>query len=142
MLRCVVSCVFSWDSGSHFCSGLDPNRYKSVTLGDVEGRGLGSLGSLLSEKERFKDADPFIVRCKSCQGEGIFAPVGDRAVCLVLLTRRAMLLMPHSQVVDAVLCGTFMSRLPCTSRNSKPSSTVSSTNPRAYLQVLSALDAL
>lgn len=34
----------------------------------------------MSDAERFKDAAPFIVRCRGCQGELSFAPVHD-SVC-------------------------------------------------------------
>lgn len=84
--------------------GLDPNRYRSVTLGDVEGRDLGSLGSRLSEKERFKNADPFLVRCKSCQGEGIFTPICEREVwsfSLPLVEEWFLICTPKSSLLFA-----------------------------------------
>ena len=38
----------------------------------------------MSDDERFKDVDPFLVRCRSCQGEVAFAPIGDRESSLLL----------------------------------------------------------
>ena len=62
------------------CIGLDPNRYRSTTTTGSDDRAFGSLDSLMSDKERYKDADRFVVRCRSCQGQIEFAPVSDRAV--------------------------------------------------------------
>jgi DNA polymerase alpha subunit A len=38
----------------------------------------------MTESERFRDADPFIVRCRGCTGEIAFAPIADRAASLLL----------------------------------------------------------
>lgn len=69
---------------SHLCiflfSGLDPNRYRTTTVNEEEGRQFGSLDSAMADSERFKDADQLIVRCRSCLGEVAFAPIGDREV--------------------------------------------------------------
>ncbi|KAL7410542.1 hypothetical protein BDY24DRAFT_399400 [Mrakia frigida] len=47
------------------CLGLDAQRYAPKTGGDVE-REFNTLGSQMSDKERFQDCDPFEVRCSSC----------------------------------------------------------------------------
>ncbi|KIP07458.1 hypothetical protein PHLGIDRAFT_71117 [Phlebiopsis gigantea 11061_1 CR5-6] len=60
------------------CLGLDPNRYRSTAAAESDDRHFGSLDSLMSDKERYKDADRFVVRCRSCQGQSEFAPVSDR----------------------------------------------------------------
>lgn len=65
------------------CLGLDPNRYKT-NVGESEGRSFGTLESMLPESERYKDADPFLVRCRSCHGEVAFAQIGDRDSSLLL----------------------------------------------------------
>lgn len=62
------------------CIGLDPNRYRSTAAAESDDRHFGSLDSLMSDKERYKDADRFVVRCRSCQGQSEFAPVSDRTV--------------------------------------------------------------
>ncbi|KAI0796194.1 hypothetical protein C8Q75DRAFT_863184 [Abortiporus biennis] len=65
------------------CLGLDPNRYKSTTGAEQEGRYFSSLDSLMPDSERFKECEPFIVRCPSCKGEVCFEPIGDREKCLL-----------------------------------------------------------
>ncbi|EMD39179.1 hypothetical protein CERSUDRAFT_112852 [Gelatoporia subvermispora B] len=63
------------------CLGLDPNRYKSS--GEAEERQFGTLDSLMSDAERFKDTDPFIVQCRSCQGEIVFESIANRDTSLL-----------------------------------------------------------
>ncbi|KAI0358255.1 hypothetical protein OH77DRAFT_1256462 [Trametes cingulata] len=65
------------------CLGLDPNRYRTVVGGEAEERYFGTLDSLMSDAERFKDADPFVVRCRSCKNDVTFTPLGDREKSLV-----------------------------------------------------------
>ncbi|EIW58350.1 DNA-directed DNA polymerase alpha catalytic subunit POL1 [Trametes versicolor FP-101664 SS1] len=60
------------------CLGLDPNRYRTSAGGDAEERYFGTLDSLMSDAERFQDTDPFVVRCRSCNGDVTFAPFADR----------------------------------------------------------------
>ncbi|TCD69077.1 DNA-directed DNA polymerase alpha catalytic subunit pol1 [Steccherinum ochraceum] len=60
------------------CLGLDPNRYRITTATESEGRQFGTLDSLMADSERFKDVDELIIRCRHCQGEVAFAPIGDR----------------------------------------------------------------
>jgi DNA polymerase alpha subunit A len=59
--------------------GLDPTKYRS-SGGSVDERSFASLDSQMSDTERFKDASPFLVRCRQCQGELSFAPLNDREV--------------------------------------------------------------
>lgn len=61
-------------------SGLDPNRYRTSAGGDAEERYFGTLDSLMSDAERFQDTDPFVVRCRSCNGDVTFTPFADREV--------------------------------------------------------------
>ncbi|KAG2011412.1 DNA polymerase alpha catalytic subunit [Coprinopsis cinerea AmutBmut pab1-1] len=63
------------------CLGLDPNRYRTTTASDE--KFFMSLDSQMSDAERFKDADPFEVRCKSCQGKTKFPLLHDRTIPLV-----------------------------------------------------------
>ena len=41
---------------------------------------FGSLDSLMSDAERFKDAAPLVVRCRSCTAQSAFSPIADRSV--------------------------------------------------------------
>ncbi|KAI0369754.1 hypothetical protein BV20DRAFT_967411 [Pilatotrama ljubarskyi] len=74
------------------CLGLDPNRYRTVVGGDAEERYFGTLDSLMSDSERFKDADPFTARCRACRNDVTFAPLADREKSLV---RAAGVACPH-----------------------------------------------
>lgn len=65
--------------------GLDPNRYRSAAGGEAEERYFGTLDSLMSDAERFKDADPLLIRCRSCKNDVTFAPLADREVNLPAL---------------------------------------------------------
>lgn len=59
--------------------GLDPNRYKSSA--GFEGRSaITTLDSQVSDAERFRNSEPFIVRCRGCQGEVSFSPIWEREV--------------------------------------------------------------
>ena len=64
------------------CLGLDPNRYRTVVAGDSDERAFGTLDSLMSDSERFKDAKPFEVRCRACEATVACAPLSDRQVRL------------------------------------------------------------
>lgn len=59
--------------------GLDASRYRT-SAGESEERYFSTLDSLMSDAERFKDASPFVVRCRSCKGEIAFEPISDRSV--------------------------------------------------------------
>lgn len=59
--------------------GLDASRYRS-TGGESDERYFGTLDSMMSDAERYKDVDPFVVRCRSCQGQVAFEPISDRDV--------------------------------------------------------------
>lgn len=59
------------------CLGLDPQRYRSFTSATSNEVVFASFESQLSDKERFKDAAPFTVRCRGCQGQLSFAPIHE-----------------------------------------------------------------
>ena len=67
------------------CLGLDPNRYRAHTAGDVQEVSFGTLDSLMSDAQRFRDADPFQVRCRSCQNVRPWAPLSAGKVRIFLL---------------------------------------------------------
>ncbi|KAI0285993.1 DNA polymerase alpha catalytic subunit [Russula aff. rugulosa BPL654] len=65
------------------CLGLDPGRYRSTTVTEFEERRFSALESQLPDSERYKDAAPFVVRCRACECNVGFAPVSNRAESLV-----------------------------------------------------------
>lgn len=60
--------------------GLDPTRYRAAASSSVDEPAFSSLDSQMSDSERFKDAAPFLVRCRRCEVELPFAPIHDRDV--------------------------------------------------------------
>ncbi|KIM44768.1 hypothetical protein M413DRAFT_442728 [Hebeloma cylindrosporum] len=66
------------------CLGLDPMRYRTSTGGDE--RVFSGLDSQTSDAERFKDATPFRVRCRHCQGQLNFVPINSSEANLLLPT--------------------------------------------------------
>ncbi|EIN03911.1 DNA polymerase alpha catalytic subunit [Punctularia strigosozonata HHB-11173 SS5] len=66
------------------CLGLDPGRFRTSTSGEVQEHVFTTLDSQMSDAERFKDTDPFVVRCRKCEGQIAFAPVADRTASLLL----------------------------------------------------------
>ena len=65
------------------CSGLDPMKFRNTTS-DPDQRVFTPLDSQLSDQERFKDATPLLLRCRSCKGQLGFSPLHDREVCVLL----------------------------------------------------------
>ncbi|KAJ7708740.1 DNA polymerase alpha catalytic subunit [Mycena rosella] len=66
------------------CLGLDPARYRTSSAISSDEPTFSSLDSQMSDSERFKDADAFIVRCRSCRGELPFASIHDRDRSILL----------------------------------------------------------
>ena len=60
--------------------GLDPGRYRSTTVTEFDDRRFSALESQLTDSERYKEAAPFVVRCRACECSVGFAPVSNRAV--------------------------------------------------------------
>ena len=75
-------------------TGLDPERYRS-TATEAEDRRFNTLESRLPESERYKDATPFVVRCRACESSVAFAPVTNRAVSIVSRPRPTSSRFPH-----------------------------------------------
>ncbi|TFK23220.1 DNA polymerase alpha catalytic subunit [Coprinopsis marcescibilis] len=63
------------------CLGLDPNRYRNTTAS--EEKLFASLDSQMSDVERFKETDPFKVRCRWCHATLNFPVLNDRSVALL-----------------------------------------------------------
>lgn len=75
--------------------GLDPARYAS-TGGEVAEKQFFSFESQISDKERFKDAEPLSVRCMGCEGTFSFDGLLENSVstvvkCVKYLERADML---------------------------------------------------
>ncbi|KAH7920526.1 hypothetical protein BV22DRAFT_1073766 [Leucogyrophana mollusca] len=66
------------------CLGLDPGRYRTSNGGTEAGSALTSLDSQVSDAERYRDASPFLVRCRGCQGEMAFSPIWERDSSVLL----------------------------------------------------------
>ncbi|KAF7309528.1 DNA polymerase [Mycena indigotica] len=65
------------------CLGLDPQRYRTSTSTSSEEHNFLSLDARVTDSERFKDADPFVVRCRKCKVESDFAPIYDSERTLI-----------------------------------------------------------
>ncbi|KAJ7282017.1 DNA polymerase family B-domain-containing protein [Mycena rebaudengoi] len=68
------------------CLGLDPARYRVSASGSSDEPTFSSLDSQISDSERFKDAAPFIVRCRHCHKQQPFTPINDRDSSILLPT--------------------------------------------------------
>ncbi|KAF8141953.1 hypothetical protein EV363DRAFT_1468612 [Boletus edulis] len=64
------------------CLGLDPGRYR-VAGGFEGGPALATLDSQVSDTERFRNSEPFLVRCRGCQGQMSFSPIWERESSLL-----------------------------------------------------------
>lgn len=62
--------------------GLDPMRFRNIGSGGSDERAFVPLDSQLSDQERFKDATPLLIQCRSCKGQLNFSPINDREVSL------------------------------------------------------------
>jgi hypothetical protein len=49
------------------CLGLDTSKFRSLVRSDTQDQELQTLGSQLSDAERYKDAEPLELRCRGCQ---------------------------------------------------------------------------
>ncbi|KAF9244111.1 hypothetical protein BU15DRAFT_86076 [Melanogaster broomeanus] len=59
------------------CLGLDPGRYR-VSGGTEAGSAFTTFDSQVSDAERFRNSEPFLVRCRGCQGHMTFSPMWER----------------------------------------------------------------
>ncbi|EJD43695.1 hypothetical protein AURDEDRAFT_88520 [Auricularia subglabra TFB-10046 SS5] len=59
------------------CLGLDPRRYQVTVVGETEERAFGSLESQVPDTERFKECEPFVVRCRGCTNSFAFSSLGQ-----------------------------------------------------------------
>lgn len=61
-------------------------RFKSTSL-DVPEREFKTLQSQISDAQRFADAEPFRIRCRTCGTINPFDGILENKVCPVLLPR-------------------------------------------------------
>ncbi|KAI0032658.1 DNA polymerase alpha catalytic subunit, partial [Vararia minispora EC-137] len=59
------------------CLGLDPGRYRTSVMGDGDEHHYGTFDSRIPESERYKDAAPFVVRCRHCESNMAFLHMSD-----------------------------------------------------------------
>lgn len=62
------------------CLGLDASRYATTVAGDVASKEFFTFESQISDKERFKDAEPLTLRCIACEGTSTFEGLADDSV--------------------------------------------------------------
>ena len=60
-------------------SGLDPDKYVS-TVAPQQERQLGVLDTLIPDAERYKETEPFTVRCNNCSTVTPFQRVPEAQV--------------------------------------------------------------
>ena len=112
-----------------------------MSTGDSEERQFGTLDSLMSDAERYKDAEPFIVRCRGCQGQVAFEPISDREVrSHPPSLSRLPLTLPRTLELDALLGGAHVPRVQDHPAHREPPSAARRADPRADRAVLRGLD--
>jgi hypothetical protein len=82
-LNALVQSTFSWWLVVQLIVidiGLDPGRYRNSSSGRANEWEFFSLDSQRSDMDRFRDADPFLVRCRHCEAQQSFSPITDRDV--------------------------------------------------------------
>jgi hypothetical protein len=87
-------------------TGLDPGRYRNSS-GEGEERAFATLDSQMSDHERFKLCDPFMVTCRKCKNTTPYVPMYDREVnrinckdfCFLLTQKNALRNQSFSPVV-------------------------------------------
>ncbi|KDQ26754.1 hypothetical protein PLEOSDRAFT_1105655 [Pleurotus ostreatus PC15] len=66
--------------------GLDPNRYSYSQTQMGEGgmeAAFSPLDAQISDQERYKDATPFMVKCRGCKGQVAYAPMYERSASIL-----------------------------------------------------------
>ena len=92
VLVCVFAILYK-DLELEFTLGLDPTRFRTWSGGDEHV--FSGLDAQISDAERFRDATPFRVRCRHCQGQLPFAlNEPDVSMCCVC-TRSTLMISPQ-----------------------------------------------
>ncbi|KZV91997.1 hypothetical protein EXIGLDRAFT_615021, partial [Exidia glandulosa HHB12029] len=68
------------------CLGLDAKKYQTYASGEQEERPFGTLESQVPDKERFKQCEPFRVKCRSCKKIFAFGSLGEAASAHAVIT--------------------------------------------------------
>ncbi|KEP54793.1 DNA polymerase II [Rhizoctonia solani 123E] len=64
------------------CLGLDPSRFQT-SVAAVDSDPYRTLDSQIPDKERFREAAQFLIRCRKCEGSAVFSPVGTTEVPII-----------------------------------------------------------
>ncbi|KAJ9107960.1 hypothetical protein QFC20_003645 [Naganishia adeliensis] len=57
------------------CLGLDPTRFQNNSNSAFQEKEIFTFSSQISDKERFRDADPLTLRCRACKSVFVFNPI-------------------------------------------------------------------
>jgi len=66
------------------CLGLDPRLFRSSGPISPSERTIEPLESQISDEERFRDTDPFVIKCISCSEEHPFSGISSSKVEVVM----------------------------------------------------------
>lgn len=55
--------------------GLDPTRFQNNSNSAFQEKEIFTFSSQISDKERFRDADPLTLRCRACKSVFVFNPI-------------------------------------------------------------------
>ncbi|KAJ9098951.1 hypothetical protein QFC19_006175 [Naganishia cerealis] len=59
------------------CLGLDPTRFQNNSTSSFQEKELFTFSSQITDKERFREADPLTLRCRGCKAVFVFTPLAE-----------------------------------------------------------------
>ncbi|KAJ9113184.1 hypothetical protein QFC22_006023 [Naganishia vaughanmartiniae] len=59
------------------CLGLDPTRFQNNNSTSFQEKELFTFSSQITDKERFREADPLTLRCRGCKSVFVFTPLAE-----------------------------------------------------------------
>lgn len=62
------------------CLGLDPARFRTSTYTAIEEHAFSSLDSQMNDRDRFKDAELFLIRCRKCSASAQYRGLNEPEV--------------------------------------------------------------
>ncbi|KZP01754.1 DNA polymerase alpha catalytic subunit, partial [Calocera viscosa TUFC12733] len=65
------------------CLGLDPGRYSTSLSNPADEPLFGTLDSQIPDKERFKDVDSLLIRCRKCEASFMFGSMTEKNDCIL-----------------------------------------------------------
>ena len=68
------------------CLGLDATRYAQQTSGEVAEKQFFTFESQISDKDRFRESEPLMLRCMTCEAMSAFGGILDDTVSLAVQT--------------------------------------------------------